>query len=252
MVTEALYVFDFDGTLSEIQENPFKVGYVDGSIEMIETLLDRGAHVAILTGRSVRKIKQFFSDELALLRRVFVIGQYGAEYLDDELEPKFTDESFTRFTHTLDELFPENETNTFFITEKKGVSATLHFRGLVPNIKKVLDLQSIKRVEREFDICYGKYVIELVPHSIDKGKALNFLYRKYEPPYCMYAGDDSGDIPAFEMLLNLPAIRKEAICIGDYLSGRLTQLFLNTAVLYRELNGPKELVSYISSQIAEK
>jgi trehalose 6-phosphate phosphatase len=43
----------------------------------------------------------------------------------------------------------------------------------------------------------GRFVLELRPHGVDKGRALRTLVAEHGPASVLYCGDDLGDLPAF-------------------------------------------------------
>lgn len=254
-INKPIYVLDFDGTLSFMTDDPFEATYTRGTVELLRLLLDKKYVVAILTGRTVSRIKHVFYREIDLLKEIHVLGQYGAEYLGSDMNGHLFSSSHVDETREelLTALSQFSSDKNLFI-EDKGITATLHIKdSSLPSDyfqrrKIVLEDSFVDK----FDLIYGKHVVEVMPKSINKGIGLKFLYETYKGNECLYAGDDSGDIPAFEQLVNLNCTRKKAICVGSFLHDKLVRLFEDTSVQYVNLDNPDSLINHLLSAKEEE
>ena len=69
----------------------------------------------------------------------------------------------------------------------------------------------------------GRLVIELRPRGVDKGTAITALADERDPAAVLFAGDDLGDIPAFEAVHALRAAGRAGVAVCSA-SGEVTAL----------------------------
>jgi len=69
----------------------------------------------------------------------------------------------------------------------------------------------------------GRLVIELRPRGVDKGTAITALAAERDPAAVLFAGDDLGDIPAFEAVHALRATGRAGVAVCSA-SGEVTAL----------------------------
>lgn len=197
--------FDFDGTLSEIVSQPEEARPFVGIRELLTTLAERIALVAVVSGRRAADLIQWLGSDIEIW------GLHGAEttrggkvQLAEELKPfvplmrKVRDECQDAITRM--EL-------TGVRVEDKGAVLALHFRNapdglwarnrLSQLIAEVTALHGLHSAE-------GRMVFELRPPvNMSKGgvvieRALSLGLRAVA-----FVGDDPVDLPAFDALDDL-------------------------------------------------
>lgn len=77
----ALIALDFDGTLAPIQPDPSTVRMADGALDVLQALAQRGASVAIVTGRDAETVLRL--GDLATVPGLVIEAVYGAERWSD-------------------------------------------------------------------------------------------------------------------------------------------------------------------------
>ncbi len=78
-----LVAFDLDGTVLNHENKPSKT-----ALETIQSLIDRGIHVASISGRSISKSQQPFETHTSFASTMLVGGYNGAVALDREVDGK--------------------------------------------------------------------------------------------------------------------------------------------------------------------
>jgi trehalose 6-phosphate phosphatase len=185
---------DFDGSLSAIVERPADAVPVPGVLEVLEALVARLGRVGIVSGRPV----EFLVAQLPVRGLVYA-GLYGMEHLLDGV--RSLDPRVARHLPSVDAASAEAEARLpgILIERKAGVSVTIHWR-LDPE-----RADEAREVARDLARAHGlaeletRMAVELRPPvAIDKGDAATALVDGFA--CAAFAGDDSGDIAAFDAL----------------------------------------------------
>lgn len=117
-------VLDFDGTISEIASTPDEATLFPGCAEALESLCRKLSLVAVVSGRSADDLKT-----KVRLDALVYVGNHGAEYVDGG---KWTvapgPEDYTRHFRTLVDQLKVTVDVSGLIWQKKGLSASGHFR----------------------------------------------------------------------------------------------------------------------------
>lgn len=201
----AFFLFDFDGTLSPIVQNPYKVkvsGYILQTLSKLASL--NNVCVGIISGRELIFMKKHFKD-----KNIFLVGSHGSEMAyknysvskDDMLiVARRIRQKVNIYRNTI------SGTNGAIIEAKKfGVA--LHYRMCLPQGKKVIRRLARKIAqelpEAKVTILRGKQVAEINPKiGWNKGKAIVKI-REHFPSkerLELYVGDDISDEYAFAVL----------------------------------------------------
>jgi trehalose 6-phosphate phosphatase len=201
---QALFL-DFDGTLVEIASAPNLVRVPAELPHLLGELADRlGGAVAVVSGRAL--------DELARLLAPFAGGIAG----DHGLERRYGDGNVTRcLTHPeLDRFRPLAADfatrHDGVLLEDKGSSLALHYRQ-APSLAAschALIQEAAQASNGALAVVAGKMVIELMPRSGGKGRAIaDFLadapFRGRLP---VFIGDDTTDEDGFAAVNQLGGI----------------------------------------------
>jgi len=228
----ALLGFDFDGTLSPIVADPDQA-YVHADVPPVLARLGRVVGtVAVITGRPVRTVLRLGSfAETPALPTLVILGQYGVERWDaatgDVVAPP-PPPGVAGVREALPTLLAEMGLADARI-EDKGRAVAVHVRGLADPDAALGRLRDpVTRLAADHGLVVepGRMVLEVRGGDMDKGRALRSLVAERRPSTVVYAGDDLGDLAAFDVVAQLRAegVAGLLICSAsteqDALSGR--------------------------------
>ena len=202
-LSHALVALDFDGTLAPIVPNPADSRPVDGTVDALAALADRGTQVAIITGRDARTVLELSG--LAAVPGLIVEGLYGAEtWRDGGLTSPPTPRAIEQLRQRLPGIVATGDKDLWI--EDKRLSLVVHGRlarhpdaALAPLRAPILAVAA----ELGFEVHDGRGVIELRLPGYDKAGALRRLVELVRPSSVLFAGDDVGDLPAFDAVRSL-------------------------------------------------
>ncbi len=196
----AALVVDFDGTLAPIVDHPEHATALPAALDALRALVDDLELVAIVSGRPV----DFLREHVAVAG-LALVGQYGLERLVDrrvvfepEAEPyvgpvaAVAEEAAARWPRV--------------VVERKGqIAVALHWR-MVPEAAPPIDEVSELASRHGLALLPGRMVVELRPPlAVDKGTAVESLLGGDGITRAGFAGDDVGDLAAFDALDRLVA-----------------------------------------------
>lgn len=200
---DALVALDFDGTLSALTVDPATSRLVDGARDVILRLLRAGIRVCIVSGRPAADVVRLGGlSDVAGLR---VLGQYGLqEWVSGELRSPEPEPGIASARERLTSVLAEAPAGV--VVEDKELALVVHSRGaaepqhaideLFPALRALADEVGLETVP-------GRFVVELRPPGVDKGAVLRRLVAELAPRVVVYAGDDLGDLPAFDVVTEL-------------------------------------------------
>ncbi|MEV0583858.1 trehalose-phosphatase [Nonomuraea sp. NPDC050310] len=196
----ALIGLDFDGTLAPIVSDPAQAHAHPGAAGALGALAGQVGTIVVITGRPVAHVLT----ELPVPGLV-VLGHYGAERWEaGELSAPPPHPGVERARAELGRLeLPEGAT-----VEDKGRSVAVHTRraadpaGAFDALRAPLD-----ELARETGLVVepGRFVLELRPPGMDKGRALLDFAAERGARSVWFAGDDLGDLAAFAAVDKLRA-----------------------------------------------
>lgn len=197
-----LLALDFDGTLAHIVDDPTQAYAHENSIAALARLGGVLGRVAIITGRPVAQaldLGGFVGREG--LERLIILGQYGAERwtaTDGEPAPIDRPEAIARLGEILPGWLSDHGADQVRV-EDKGLAVAIHTRGLKSGVLDAL-AGPLAELAAELDLFVepGRQVIELRSSGVDKGQALRSLVDETGARQVIFAGDDLGDLPAFD------------------------------------------------------
>ncbi|MHB8510408.1 MAG: trehalose-phosphatase [Candidatus Dormibacteria bacterium] len=196
--------FDFDGTLSEIVLRPDEAELDPALAIELERSRPLVLAIAVVSGRDQQALSRLLPPHW------LAFGSYGLE-LPPSLAPSGFPPGFdAEATRTrlraarvrLEALLPRLPAVRL---EVKTLGLAMHLRG-APGTPPGLEgaLHEIA-VDSGLELTPGRLVYELRPRGlVDKGWVLRFMVDALSPSAVVYAGDDLGDIPAWEALRQLP------------------------------------------------
>ncbi|MFZ1382209.1 MAG: trehalose-phosphatase [Scrofimicrobium sp.] len=204
---DSLLAFDFDGTLSRIVPRAEDARMVEESAEALARLARSGVQVAIISGRPIDTLLELSrAAEKPGLASSLIFGHYGAERLDlatGERSSPAPPRGISEAKRELVELLKQYPGATL---EDKGLAVAAHFRN---SSNRDVDFESagarVREIaeHNELTVEPGRYVWELRGPTVTKGDALRELVIERRPSSVMFAGDDLGDIAAFEALAQI-------------------------------------------------
>lgn len=208
----ALVATDFDGTLAPIVDDPERARPVEGTLEVLRHLTRLVGTTAVVTGRPAATAVAYAGlEDLAGADGLVVLGHYG-------------DERWTARTGTyenappppglaaaraeIDALLRDPGIPAGVTVEDKGTSVAVHMRGAAdPAAAAALLETPVRDVAGRAGLAVqpGRHVFELRGAGGDKGTALRALVAERAATSVLFAGDDLGDLAAFDAVEELRA-----------------------------------------------
>jgi trehalose 6-phosphate phosphatase len=198
--TKAALFLDVDGVLAPIVPRPEDARVPEGTREELRRLHARYALVACISGRAGKDAKLVVG-----VPELVYVGNHGLE-LSEEAEA--WRKRLRDFVAAVD--WPA--------TEDKGLTASLHYRGMPNEDAARAALEDVKRrAEHEgFVARFGRRVLELLPPlDVDKGTAVRQLLAERRLTRALYAGDDTTDLNGFQALDGLDLSVRIAVASSE-------------------------------------
>jgi trehalose 6-phosphate phosphatase len=206
--TDTLLALDFDGTLAPIVEDP-ELAYADS--EAVAALARLGGllgWIVLITGRPAAVAVRLggFRDR-AGLESMIVLGQYGVERWDAATDTFRLPAEPNAIAVVKDELRSVLDAhNAVARVEHKGRAIAVHTRGLDDPVETLRRLTGpLSDLARRHGLVVepGRQVLEIRAPGMDKGTALRSIVAETGARQVIFAGDDLGDLPAFQAVLQL-------------------------------------------------
>lgn len=241
----ALIGLDFDGTLAPIVPDPDSARGHRLVPAVLSRLAGHGVRVAVVTGRPAATAVEYAG--IGDVPGLVVLGHYGLERweageLSAPEDLAGVEEVRRRLPLLLTELGAPAET----YVEDKGAAVAVHTRRTADPASAFEALRApMARLADETGLALepGRYVLELRPAGGDKGDALRTLVAEREPSVVAFAGDDLGDLAAFDAV---DALRADGtpgllICSG---SNEVTQVAERADLV---VDGPDGVVALLTA-----
>ncbi|MGI8577464.1 MAG: trehalose-phosphatase [Nocardioidaceae bacterium] len=200
----ALLAFDFDGTLSPIVDNPEQAYVHPAAVAVLARLGPAVGTVAVITGRPVETVLRLAPVAgVPGLQTLVVLGQYGVERWDaitGEVESPPAPPGVAQVRAAFPDLLARLGLGGARI-EDKGRAVAVHVRELPDPEESLARLQEpVSRLAATHGLSVepGRLVLELRAPGMDKGRALRALVRERGARCVVYAGDDLGDLAAYD------------------------------------------------------
>ncbi|WBB64038.1 trehalose-phosphatase [Streptomyces sp. WMMC500] len=212
---QALVAFDFDGTLAPIVPDPDAARAHPGAVPALARLAPRVGTVAVITGRPAAVAVRYggFAG-VAGLAHLRVLGHYGDEQWDAATGTLRTPAPHPGVAAVQAELPGVLETADAWRgtwIEDKGRAVAVHTRRAADPAKAA---DALRKPLDDLAAAHGlvvepgRFVLELRPPGMDKGRALTTLTRETGARTVLYAGDDLGDLAAYDAV---EALRPEGV-----------------------------------------
>ncbi len=205
---------DFDGTLAPIVDDPSEAFVHPGAADVLAELGEQFQAIAIVTGRPVRQVLHLGDLEAVGSRvaagggRLMVLGQYGNERWTTD-EPTVRSPRPPRGLATLMSELPQLLQQAGAADahlEEKGLAVAVHTRRL-PDAGEALERLTpllARAADRNGLVLEpGRMVVEVRAPGMDKGAAVRALQKELRADAVVFAGDDLGDVEAFEAVRDL-------------------------------------------------
>lgn len=233
---------DFDGTLSEIVDEPGDARPVDGAVEALTSLADVIERVGVLSGRPVEFLQPMFPSTILLA------GLYGLERLYGGVR---TDHPFGgSWREVIDDVASVSRARgpAGMRVEPKGLSLTLHYRErprLEPRVRAFAEQQAA----RSGLICRpARMSYELHPPiEADKGSALIEFSEGLTA--VAYIGDDVGDLRAFDALDQLAGEGLHTIRVAVRSAEESPELVERANVVVDDPTQVRDLVQHLAERV---
>lgn len=242
-----LLALDFDGTLAHIVDDPAEAFAHARSVRALRRLGAVLGQVAIVTGRPVDQALRLGGFEgLDGLERLVIFGQYGAERWDARSGHEGMverPESIARLADLLPEWLAERDASHVRI-EDKGLAIAVHTRGVAPALLDTL-AGPLTELAHGLGLTVepGRQVVELRATGCDKGDAVRALVEASSARHVVFAGDDLGDLPAFDAV---DALRESGVG-GLLICSASTEQDALVARADVVLDGPDEVAAWLEA-----
>ncbi|WP_250280165.1 trehalose-phosphatase [Frankia sp. Cppng1_Ct_nod] len=206
----ALVAMDYDGTLAPIVTRPSDAVPTPGALAALARIAERVRSVTIITGRPVEALLGLarFTDEPGLGSLV-ILGQYGLQRWDASTGKIISPEPLPGVAvvrAALPRLLDDAPAGT--VVEDKGHALVIHVRRTSdPDASLASLTPALTSLAKDngLEAAPGKRVLELRPPGHDKGRTLRDHVAELDARSVLFAGDDLGDLPAFDTVDELRA-----------------------------------------------
>lgn len=205
---------DFDGTLSPIVDDPTQARIHPDAADVLVALAGQVEAIAVVTGRPARQVVALggleeIGDAMAALgTELLVFGQYGNERWSSAHRSIVGPRPPRGLAHFLGELprtLREADAADAYV-EDKGLAIAVHTRRLpdpAAAYERLRGPLSELAEHQGLSIEPGKQVIEVRAGGMHKGLVVERLAEEAGAGAFLFAGDDLGDVEAFEAVAAL-------------------------------------------------
>ncbi|MBB3042137.1 trehalose-phosphatase [Nocardioides soli] len=214
--SRAVVGLDFDGTLAPIVDDPAAAHIHPDAPAVLAEVAQEVAAVAVITGRPARQVLDLggLEDVGTLLADagadLYVFGQYGNERWSSAnrriVSPR-PPRGLATFERELPGLLRGSDAADAHV-EDKGLAVAVHTRRL-PDPEAAFQrlLPAIGDLADRYQLAVepGRHVIEVRSPGMHKGLAVRTIADELDAGAFLFAGDDLGDLEAFEAVADLRA-----------------------------------------------
>ena len=210
----AVVGLDFDGTLSPIVDDPEAAHIHPDASDVLVDLASQVAAIAVVTGRPARQALALGGlDEVGNAigdagKELYLFGQYGNERWTSTqrrvISPR-PPAGLATFLRELPRTLRAAGAGDAFV-EEKGLAVAVHTRRLEdPEAAFERLLPAFRDLAKRHDLVVepGRNVIEIRSHGMHKGLVVETLVEELDAGAFLFAGDDLGDLEAFEAVAQL-------------------------------------------------
>lgn len=255
--SSAVVVSDFDGTLSPLVDDPATARAAHGALPALARLSQSVRQVALLTGRPALVVTELSGvNRHPGLERLIVLGHYGLERYEvatGRVSSLDIPPGVAQARARLPEVVAAAGQADAYI-EDKGSSLAVHTRRMADPQQALEALreplaalaeQTALRLEP------GNLVLELRPPGVDKGTALRDLVAQTGASALLYAGDDLGDLAAYDAAEELRTQGLSAVLVATRSSG-VDRLAERADVVVDDPDGVVTVLTALADAIAAR
>ncbi|MGH3499168.1 MAG: trehalose-phosphatase [Nocardioidaceae bacterium] len=243
-----LVALDFDGTLAPIVDDPEQAYIHPDALTVLARLSPRLGAIAVITGRPVDTVLRLggFAESSAL-PALQVLGQYGAERWDaatGETTVSPPPPGLETARRALPAFLRDHGAEDAYV-EDKGRALGIHVRRMErPDEAYQRLLGPVRRFAARHQLALepGKLVLEIRADGVDKGSSLHRLLAEPGLSVPIFAGDDLGDIAAYDEVDRLRGAGGAGLLVYAT-SAEGTVLAKRADVV---VDGPRGLVAWLS------
>ncbi|GAB2969351.1 trehalose-phosphatase [Nocardioides montaniterrae] len=225
---------DFDGTLAPIVDDPTRAFIHPDTHDVLVDLASEVAAVAIITGRPARQVMQLgglaeVGERISALgKELLLFGQYGNERWstrDRRIIAPRPARGMASFDRELPGVLRKHDAADAYV-EDKGLGVAVHTRRMAdPRAAYDRILPPLLALAEKYGLTVepGRNVVEIRSPGADKGLVVEGLVYRFSPRGFLFAGDDLGDMDAFDMLGRLASeeLAVLRVCSGSDEEGAL-------------------------------
>jgi trehalose 6-phosphate phosphatase len=210
----AVVALDYDGTLAPIVDRPSDAVPAPGALDVLTALAPRLGTLALVTGRPADVVVELGA--LSTVPGLVVLGQYGAQrWADGQLTAPPELPGVDTARRVLPGLLAAEGADL----EDKGLSLVVHTRRSpdpAGALERLTAPVAAVAADAGLELHPGRLVLELRPPGFDKRGALLSLCEA-TPSAVLFAGDDLGDLPAFDAVdeLRERGVAGVLVCSGS-------------------------------------
>lgn len=211
-LADAVLALDYDGTLAPIVDRPSEAVPALGAVEVLQALAPRVRALALVTGRPADVVVQLAG--LQSVPGLVVLGQYGAQRWSGGT---LTSPDELPAVATARAALPQVLAAEGAELEDKGLSLVVHTRRCADPTGALQRLEApVTAAAGGLEVHRGRLVLELRPAGYDKRAALLSLCEPL-PAAVLFAGDDLGDLAAYDAVDELRAagVVGVTVCSGS-------------------------------------
>lgn len=185
-----LVASDFDGTLSELVDDPAVAIPLPRSLAALRRLAGSpGTTVAVVSGRRRSELLERFDD-----RRFVLIGEHGADAGGGVMNES------PALTHVRERMIEVSTSTPGSFVEHKHHSVVFHYR-LVEDPGAALEkLRRLAADSVGITLLDGREMLEMTDSTTNKGKAISMLRVSLAAAHVLFIGDDVTDETVFATL----------------------------------------------------
>lgn len=242
----ALVALDFDGTLAPVVARPADARPAPGAVQALVDLARVVGTVAVITGRPVETVLGLAGLRgLPGLEGLVVLGHYGLErwdagtgVLETPAPAPGVEVARGELPRLLREAPPgvdvEDKHHALVVHTRRADRPDEALAALRPALVRLAEATGLEAAP-------GRMVVELRPPGVDKGAALRRLVEERRPGAVLFAGDDLGDLPAFETVVALRATGTPGLTVASA-SDEVGELAARADLV---VDGPHEVVALL-------
>ena len=257
---ESVVGLDFDGTLSPIVDDPTQAHIHPDAGPVLVDLAAQVRAVAVVTGRPARQALDLGGlEEVGNAvgdagKDLYLFGQYGNERWSSTnrrvISPR-PPHGLASFERELPRLLRRLDAADAWV-EDKGLAVAVHtrrlpdadaaFRRLLPELR---DLAG----RHDLVVEPGKAVVEVRSPGVHKGQVVRTLVEELDAGGFVFAGDDLGDIEAFDAVAELRESGMPTLLVCSS-SEEESALLAKSDVVVKGPEGVLELLSQLTEDAA--